>query len=66
MGVFGGFAGIENQSAHPRAAKDILRGVLTLRGEISRMTWLFHDLAVPAGTKLHTDPGDAPPPATRA
>jgi hypothetical protein len=45
------------------AAKKISLGILELRGDATRLKWLFHDLAVAPGTKLRTEPeiGDVTP-----
>jgi hypothetical protein len=50
------------------AAKKIALGMLELRGDATRLKWLFHDLAVAPGTKLRNEPetGDVTPPAPAA
>ena len=42
------------------AAKSLLRGLLAMRGELGLLRYFFHDLAVPANTRLSADPGDGP------
>lgn len=45
------------------AAKKISAGILELRGDATRIKWLFHDLAVAPGTRLREEPatGDVEP-----
>jgi hypothetical protein len=48
-----------------QSSKCSVESVLRLTGKMHLMTWIFHDLAVPGGTKVTTIP-DAPPPAPPA
>ena len=42
------------------SAKDAVLSVLRLTGKLHRMKWVFHDLAVPANTKVTAMPPDPP------